>query len=133
MIFFTYFFHFIFLNWTFLLKPIFHCEGKPFALGTGVGLDPQCHNSCIGHVHFMLFVSISFAIGSQRKCSLQWNMGFYISFLHFKLCIYSKNIILEGTMTHIFNSGLSLYLHDKTEHIWMTFCNLFYLILSNKN
>ena len=29
----------------------------------------------IGHVHFMLFVSISFALGSQRKRSFQWNMG----------------------------------------------------------
>ena len=25
------------------LKPIFHCDAKPFALGTGIGLDPQCH------------------------------------------------------------------------------------------
>ena len=25
------------------LKPIFHCDAKPFALGTGVGLDPECH------------------------------------------------------------------------------------------
>ena len=23
------------------LKPIFHCDAKPFALGPGVGLDPQ--------------------------------------------------------------------------------------------
>ena len=30
----------------------------------------------IGHVDFMLFVSISFALGSQRKCVFQWNMGF---------------------------------------------------------
>ena len=29
----------------------------------------------VGHVHFMLFVSISFALGSQRKRSFQWNMG----------------------------------------------------------
>ena len=29
----------------------------------------------VGHVHFMLFVSISFALGSQRECSFQWNMG----------------------------------------------------------
>ena len=35
------------------------CVGSP-----GVG-------ACIGHVHFMLFVSISFALGS----SFQWNMG----------------------------------------------------------
>ena len=26
-----------------VLKPIFHCDAKPFALGTGVGLDPQRH------------------------------------------------------------------------------------------
>ena len=29
----------------------------------------------VGHVHFMLFVSISFALGSQRERSFQWNMG----------------------------------------------------------
>ena len=26
------------------LKPMFHCDAKPFALGTGIGLDTQCHN-----------------------------------------------------------------------------------------
>ena len=30
---------------------------------------------CVGHVDFMLFVSISFALGSQRERSFQWNMG----------------------------------------------------------
>ena len=30
----------------------------------------------IGHVYFKLFVSISFAFGSQCKRSFQWNMGF---------------------------------------------------------
>ena len=25
-------------------KPIFHCNAKPFVLGTGVGLEPQHHN-----------------------------------------------------------------------------------------
>ena len=29
-----------------VLKPIFHCDAKPFALGTGVGLGPQCH-TCV--------------------------------------------------------------------------------------
>ena len=29
----------------------------------------------VGHVHFMLFVSVSFALGSQRKRGFQWNMG----------------------------------------------------------
>ena len=110
------------------LKPIFHCDAKPFALDPGVGLDPQRHNFaleiptcwylktrkfafsptpnlkvvlpptrnpnasqwnkgcigfktqflCVGHVHFMLFVSISFTLGSKRKRSFQWNMGFTI-------------------------------------------------------
>ena len=32
--------------------------------------------ACIGLVHFMLFVSISFALGSQREHSFQSNMGF---------------------------------------------------------
>ena len=32
-------------------------------------------NLCVGHVHLMLFVSVSFALG-QRKHSFQWNMGF---------------------------------------------------------
>ena len=27
----------------FKLKPIFHCDAKPLALGPGVGLDPQRH------------------------------------------------------------------------------------------
>ena len=30
---------------------------------------------CVGHVHFIFFVLISFALGSRRKCSFQWNMG----------------------------------------------------------
>ena len=33
----------------------------------------------VGHVHFMFFVLISFALGSQRKPSIQWNMGLGIS------------------------------------------------------
>ena len=30
----------------------------------------------VGHVHFGLFMSISFVLGTQRKHSFQWNMGF---------------------------------------------------------
>ena len=30
---------------------------------------------CVGHVHFIFFVLISFALGSRRKCSFQWNIG----------------------------------------------------------
>ena len=32
-------------------------------------------NFRVGHVHFMLFVLISFALVTQREPSLQWNMG----------------------------------------------------------
>ena len=35
----------------------------------------QTQNVRVGHVHFMLCVSISFALGGQRKRSFQWDMG----------------------------------------------------------
>ena len=35
----------------------------------------QMQNSCIGHVHFILFVSISFALGGQRKHSFSVEYG----------------------------------------------------------
>ena len=35
----------------------------------------QTQSSGVGHVHFMFFVLISFAFGSQRKPRIQWNMG----------------------------------------------------------
>ena len=39
-----------------------------FALGdANFSLPFQTQYSCVGHVHFILFVSISFALGSQRK------------------------------------------------------------------
>ena len=30
---------------------------------------------CVGHLHFIFFVLISFVLGSRRKRSFQWNMG----------------------------------------------------------
>ena len=30
---------------------------------------------CVGHVRFIFFVLISFALGSRRRPSFQWNMG----------------------------------------------------------
>ena len=33
------------------VEPIFHCDAKPFALGPGVGLDPQRHNFALGYQH----------------------------------------------------------------------------------
>ena len=35
----------------------------------------QRQNVCVGHVHFVFFVLISFAFVGQRKASFQWNMG----------------------------------------------------------
>ena len=37
--------------------------------------DPQSAQ-CVGHVDFMLFVSISFEFGRQHECRFWWNMGF---------------------------------------------------------
>ena len=34
--------------------------------------------SGVGHVHFMLFMSISFASGTQHKLVFWWNMGFRV-------------------------------------------------------
>ena len=36
----------------------------------------------VGHVHFMLFMSISFASGTQRKPVFWWNMGFTVILFH---------------------------------------------------
>ena len=45
---------------------------------------------CVGHVHFIFFVLISFALGSRRKRSFQWNMGFSISMGLLQYMIYSQ-------------------------------------------
>ena len=45
------------------------CVGSPGVGSPGVGAH-------VGHVHFMLSVSISFTLGSQRKRGFHWNMGF---------------------------------------------------------
>ena len=44
-------------------------------------------NSGVVHVHFMFFVLISFALGSQREPSFQWNMGLSIFSLLFTFCV----------------------------------------------
>ena len=38
----------------------------------------QTRRAGVGHVDFMLFVSISFALVSQHVLSFQWNMGFSV-------------------------------------------------------
>ena len=50
-----------------------------------VGFKTQ--NSCVGHVHFILYVSILFALGSQCKRSFQWNIGFSFSHNYDRLAL----------------------------------------------
>ena len=38
-------------------------------------IGSSCIEACIGHVHSMFFVLISFALGTQRKPVFRWNMG----------------------------------------------------------
>ena len=40
-----------------------------------VGVGSPTKNSRVDHVDFMLFVSLSLALGSQREHNFQWNMG----------------------------------------------------------
>ena len=40
---------------------------------------------CVGHVHFIFFVLISFASGTQRKPVFWWNMG--LSVIHVNNCM----------------------------------------------
>ena len=52
---------------------------------------------CIGHVHFIFFVLISFALGSRRKRSFQWNMGLSVSLndlLCLLICTNLQNILM---------------------------------------
>ena len=48
---------------------------------------------CVGHVHFIFFGLISFALGSRRKRSFQWNMGLIIGNVRivFTLCWFISN------------------------------------------
>ena len=40
------------------------------------GVGPSGVGAGVGHVHFIFFVSISFAFCSRRKPVFRWNMGF---------------------------------------------------------
>ena len=44
---------------------------------------------CIGHVHFIFFVLISFASDTLRKPVFQWNMGFRVTLFTSVLCTTS--------------------------------------------
>ena len=67
------------------LKPIFHCDAKPFALGPGVGLDPPMPQFHIGYTN-QYIKTLKFALPptpnlnfvSHRKRTpnaSQWNIG----------------------------------------------------------
>ena len=121
-----------------LLKPIFHCNAKPFALGTfalpnakdtnmlgnahfsrhpmqnpnasqwNIGcVGYQTQISCVGHVHFMFFVLISFAFGTQRNPSFQWNMGFSILSLSFRLVVCLFNSVLRSCNSALTRAALT--------------------------
>ena len=51
-----------------MLKFAFSPTQNPSASQWNIGLY-------VGHVHFIFFVLISFALGSRRKRSFQWDMG----------------------------------------------------------
>ena len=55
---------------------------NPKASQWNVGcVGSQTQNSGVGHVHFMFFVLILFAFGSQCKPSIQWNMGLHVTII----------------------------------------------------
>ena len=58
-----------------LTDPIRSLASPTQADGILVALGPLALSPRVGHVHFMLFVSISFALGTQRKPVFEWNMG----------------------------------------------------------
>ena len=63
-------------NIQFALPPMQNPNAGQWNIGC-IGSPTQ--NFHIGHVHFRLFVLISFALGTQREPSLQWNMRYRIS------------------------------------------------------
>ena len=62
-----------FLRWSFIFH--FLCVDFNFQWNIGDVGSPTQHFR-VGHVHFMLFMSISFVSGTQPKLIFQWNMGF---------------------------------------------------------
>ena len=71
----------------------------------GVGSPTQ--NSCVGHVDFMLFVSMSFALGSQREPSIQWNMGLKMINSH----MYTTIMLIRHRQMHSWNQHLHATIH----------------------
>ena len=68
------------------LKPIFHCDAKPFALGPGIGLDTQRLNFALPiptcwYLKMLKFAlpptpTVKFALSPMRNPNAsQWNIG----------------------------------------------------------
>ena len=43
-----------FVVWFLGLKPIFHCDAKPFALGNAVGFDPPMRQFCVTYTNMLV-------------------------------------------------------------------------------
>ena len=91
------------------IKPIFHCNAKPFALGPRVALDPQCHNSALGIPTCWYLKTLKFALPPTRTLKFalpstptlnpsRWNIGGFgpptqgagISHVHFVLISFAN-------------------------------------------
>ena len=53
------------------------------------GIGSPMRGAGVGHVDFMLFVSISFVLVSQCKLTFQWNMGLTI-FVFYKMSLVER-------------------------------------------
>ena len=69
-----------------IVKPIFHCDAKPFTLGPRVGLDPQHHIFVLGIPTCWYLKTLKFALPPTRNIKFalaqtqnpnmsQWNIG----------------------------------------------------------
>ena len=65
--------------------------------------------ACIDHVEFMLFVSISFVLGSQHEHSFWWNMGLTVKVEERKKQTMSSNSLASYRGKKL----LSVYLEEK--------------------
>ena len=94
------------LQCKYCLKPIFHCDTKPYALGCGVGLDPQRHNFAlpIPTCWYLKMLKFAFSPKANLKFALplmrtpnasQWNIGcvgsptqnFHVGHVHCRLFV----------------------------------------------
>ena len=69
--------HFFAFHPTRNLKVAFYPTRNPNASQWNIGcIGSLALGLCVGHVHFIFFLLISFALCSRPKHSFQWNMGF---------------------------------------------------------